>query len=184
MKPAGLYSNLKWRLLNIWFDPRKTIRKPSGDPDEDGGDSGLGSWARFKRMLARRWLGSIKMRPFSDADAEAAQASSLLNNDLSAVQELVALTTPQLAAEADPATGPVTRVNLEKLSPPPVNRVRDRSHSPHSAARASAASARPSSSGGSSGWMVEERDLRDRQEEEETSILRGIRRSLDGVVNL
>lgn len=182
IKPEGFYSRVKWRLLNIWFDPNKTVRKPAGDPDEDDGDSGLGSWARFKRMLARQWLGSIKTRPYTQAEIEAGQTSGLLETDLSAVQELVALTTQQFAAEADPATGPVTRPNLEKLSPPPVRRLRDRSRS--SAGGGSSASARPSSSGGSSGWMVEKRDMQDRSEEEERSILRGIRNSIDGVINL
>lgn len=185
IKPEGFYSSIKWRLLNLWFDPDKTVRKPSVDPDEDDGASGLGSWARLKRMLARQWLGSIKTRPYTQAEIEAGQTSGLLDTDLSAVQELVALTTPQLVAEAEPATGPVTRPNLEKLSPPPGDRLRDRSRSSHSAGRASGGSQRPSSSGGSSGWMVEERDIaEDEHEEEERSILGGIRRSIDGVINL
>ena len=54
VQPTGFYSRLRWYLLQRWFDPRRTISKPPADPDEDVGGSGLGSWARFKRTLARK----------------------------------------------------------------------------------------------------------------------------------
>lgn len=175
VRAIGAWSKLRWRLLTFWFDPRKTVRKPSADPDEDNGGSGLGSWARFKRLVARRWLNSIKAEPNPVFDAELGEEAEAQRAP--ALQELVALTSQTGGAQGEPRGHPITAANLKRLSPPP----RDSS-------RASArpdSSKRLSSSGGSSGWMVEERDVRDEVSVvDDTEVWKGVRGSIDGVVNL
>jgi len=174
IQPVGLFSKLKWRLLRNWFDPKKTLKLTLKDPDEETGDSGLGAWARFKRMLARRWLGSIRVdRRFSDTDVELGEVEG-------AVTELLAQTTPAGFVDQKKASFPVasvTMANLQKLSPP----LRGRSRSRGRGRRGS--SVRHSSSGGSSWVMVEERDLDD-ELEDAGPWQRGIRRSIDEVMGV
>lgn len=164
VQPVGFYSRVRWWFLRRWFDPRRTISKPTADPDEDVGGSGLGAWARCKRMLARRWLGSITAR----RRVSLSESEQALNEE-TALNDLVAVGTTAGAAETVPTIASVTKQNLDRLSPPaPSNRT---------------ASPRPSSSGGSSGVMVEEQDpeligvgagnARGRG---------GVRRSIDGVM--
>lgn len=181
IQPISFFDRLRWRLLQRWFDPKRTVNKPPADPDEDVGGSGLGSYARFKRMLARRWLGTIRARRRNSlGDSEA----GLGLMDASALESLVAASTPVMAAES-PEIRSVTRANLERLSPsrPGGMGARGRSNSPRSSGGLHGQ--RPSSSGGSSGVMVDERDIRESLEAIaglESPVYRGVRRSIDGIV--
>ncbi|KAK8205995.1 hypothetical protein IWZ01DRAFT_62690 [Phyllosticta capitalensis] len=59
--PRGsLLHGLKWRLVRAWFNPERTIRAQAYDPAED-----LGTVARMKRQLARRWLKELNSSPLS-----------------------------------------------------------------------------------------------------------------------
>ena len=179
VQPVGTWSSIKWRLISIWFAPSKTIRKPASDPDEDNGGSGLGGWARFKRMLAREWSSSIQFRQ-DQTDAEELGEYENLLTDMPAVGELVAAATPAFVAEGEPKTHNVTqraRASLERLSPPAI---RDRSSSPRDKS-----STRPSSSGASSGMMVEEIDVNEDKDDGgdvNTDLHSDVRRSIDGVM--
>ena len=141
------------------------------DPDDESGGSGLGSWARFKRMLARQWLRTIEVRRSSISDSEAGESQALI--ELSAVGELVAMTTPTLVAEGAPAIQNVTRANMASLSPP----LRPRSNSP----QGSGSGRRPSSGRPASGMMVEERDI-DSPEDLEQVDWTGVGRSVENVL--
>lgn len=61
IKPQSIMGRLKWRLIQSWNDPAKTIRK---GPGEDSEYDDLGAWARVKRILTRRWTN--QMRSFED----------------------------------------------------------------------------------------------------------------------
>ena len=172
VEPLGFYSRLRWWFLRHWFDPKRTIARPRSDPDEDIDASDLGAWARMKRMLARRWLGTIDARRrASISESEIALTDDPLNT-------LVAESTSAAVAETTPQVANVTAQNLARLSPPAP---RNRSASPRVSARS-----RPSSSGGSSGIMVEERDpfsdKRASRDMEPWSAHGGIRGSIDGVM--
>ena len=56
IRPQSTLDRLKWKLLTIWNDPRKTIRKDRG---ADAAYDDLGASARFKRMLTRRWTSQL-----------------------------------------------------------------------------------------------------------------------------
>ncbi|KAL9084281.1 MAG: hypothetical protein Q9159_005326 [Coniocarpon cinnabarinum] len=168
VQPIGFYSRLRWWFLRRWFDPRRTIAKPTSDPDEDVGGSGLGAWARCKRMLARKWLGTIdaRRRPSISESEEAL-------TDTVPLSDVVATSTAAGTAETVPAVARLSRQNLDRLSLPA-------SGSPRT-------SARPSSSGGSSGGlMVEERDVGERRASLDGvgvwSEHGGVRRSIDGLM--
>ena len=180
VQPVGFYSTFRWWLLRRWFDPRRTIAKPPSDPDEDVGGSGLGSWARVKRTLARRWLGTI----------DAHRRPDVSESEL-ALTEDIPLDEPAPTVEATPYVATVPRIaelskqNLEHLSPDAPS---GRNASPRSSERKrlSMASGRPSSSGGSSGMMVEERDVaetrRSSLEGAVWSAHGGVRKSIDGLM--
>ncbi|KAF2455299.1 cora-like Mg2+ transporter protein-domain-containing protein [Lineolata rhizophorae] len=76
VRPDGLASALKWRLVSFWFAPARTIAARGYDPGADH----LGVWARTKRALARRWLPHIRVLPGSAAAAAAADAMLLTHN--------------------------------------------------------------------------------------------------------
>ena len=111
---------MKWRLLSSWFAPEHTIAARGYDPAVEE----LGSWSRLKRVLAQRWLSSLSALP-SDALAAVTGAGAPVGSvtefeagqNLSAVQELLALATPIAQAEAEPTAASqwLRRVPLDRL---------------------------------------------------------------------
>ncbi|KAI9654647.1 MAG: hypothetical protein M1821_005854 [Bathelium mastoideum] len=160
VRPAGLLSSLQWRLLRAWFAPDKTIRLRPSDEDEDG-SSDLGTWARVKRRLARRWLSSIRVqRDGGAAGLEEGVVTSGSEDGLGAVTELLEVSTPVALAEAEPGAAEELRERervKHRLSPPGI-RSRIRSES--------------AGSRDSSGVMVEEKMISD-EESNETGDERG-----------
>ncbi|KAI9697527.1 MAG: hypothetical protein M1820_007793 [Bogoriella megaspora] len=101
VRPQGFVSSIQWRLLELWFAPEKTIRLRTVDQDEDG-SSDLGTWARAKRNLARRWLRSIKIRKDGSEEEGQANLQDRSSDDLGAVTELLEVATPVAMANAEP----------------------------------------------------------------------------------
>lgn len=148
VNPIGIVSRIKWRLLSYWFTPEKTIHAKTYDLDPDG-DAGLGVWAKVKRSALRKWLGEIRAEgydPLPAADLGASTAS--LSHTEGAIMELAKISTPVVVAEAEPSA--VQQAATYSLHPLGISR--QRSNSPRQSTE------RPSSRG-SSGIMVEERDV-------------------------
>lgn len=168
VKPEGLINRLKWRLLKRWFAPNKTINKrlysslmPQGETDE------LGTLDRCKRYLLLKWLPQI-LRETAGAEEDVEMGSrraSLIsssgghNDKDGVIIELAKSSTSVALADAEPA--PAQQVwaygGLQPLFP----RVPRASGS---AEKRSSSITRPGSRG-SSGIMVEERNLSDSESE-------------------
>lgn len=145
--PIGYWDGLKWNLITKWFDPEHTITAKSYDP----GDEELGWWSRVKRYLARRWLAELHSLPNTSAQIPYPQ-------DLGAIGELLAVSTPLALADADPtaASRIGKRVALERL----------RSLSP---TRSDGSPGRSGRTSPSSGVMVEEKSEDERSGDEAES---------------
>jgi hypothetical protein len=168
VEPIGFSSKLKWRLLTRWFSPEKTINKRLFSNIAGGDDTDLGAWARFKRYLLRRWLPTIQLQykpgdavPLSElADLEGENAhsapASLYHYRSHTVNELARMTTPIAIAEAEPTA--VQQMATAGLQPLGLNGKTRRTSSAPTTPRHS--DERPSSRG-SSGIMIEERQLSD-----------------------
>ncbi|KAF1832428.1 hypothetical protein BDW02DRAFT_529930 [Decorospora gaudefroyi] len=102
---VGWWAGLKWRLLTSWFGSEK-LRLTQGVAGEE-----LGSWARIKRALARRWLGDLSVMPLPSSSSSSQKTSSSsgqrfglepLDKEFGAVGELLSIATPVAIAELDP----------------------------------------------------------------------------------
>lgn len=147
--PVGWWGAVKWQLLTTWFGDDKLKLKSNDDPATEE----FGAWSRTKRYLARRWLSELTVMPVTADMLETPQHGddfhgSKLDLDLTAVGELVSIATPVAIAELQPtaASGLQKRIPVERL----------RSLSPSRSEGASSVG-RPSSEGGYSGVMVEEK---------------------------
>ena len=166
MEPDGFISSMKWRLLKRWFAPEKTINKKLySSLGPDGDDTDLGTWAKCKRYLLRRWLKEIQVKPRSDdsiALSEMAEqglstsAPASLKYEAGTITELAKMSTPIAMAEAEPMA--VQQISTLGLRPLNIQERRRRSSSVGAVERYS--EERPSSRG-SSGIMFEERNLSD-----------------------
>ena len=58
VRPRSALDRLRWKLILFWNRPEKTTRL--GSYDEDAVYDDLGTWARMKRMLTRRWTSRIR----------------------------------------------------------------------------------------------------------------------------
>lgn len=135
--------------MTSWF----SVDKLKLSSNYDSATEEFGVWSRTKRYLARRWLSELAVLPAAGL-AQASQAGDLaslqsesISKDLGAVGELLAIATPVAIAELDPtaASRLQKRIPIERL----------RSLSPTKSD--GGGSARPSSEGGNSGVMVEEK---------------------------
>ena len=166
--PDGFSSKIKWRLLKRWFAPEKTINRKLYSSLGPGGDeTELGSWARFKRYLLRRWLPEIRlMRRQSDdvATAEIAEqglstsAPASLRYQHGTITELAKVSTPVAMADGEPNA--VQQITTYGLQPHSARDQRKRSSSVGGSTPGRRSEERPSSRG-SSGIMFEERNLSD-----------------------
>ena len=157
IKPQSVADRLKWRLITSWNDPRKTIQK---GPGEDNQYDDLGAWARFKRILTRRWTNDI-------TNFEDLTVPSTLENGSSSDDEISMLTEktnvePIYAAASVPktATGIHQENRLGVLRPALMSETvpihsRTSVGGPDSAGKR-ASSKESESPGRSSGIMVEE----------------------------
>jgi hypothetical protein len=165
VEPVGFTSKLKWRLLTRWFAPDKTINKRLVSSDDD---TDLGGWARFKRYLLRRWLptihlqdkpgNAVPMSELGEQEEERTQSAppSLMHHQPDAINELARMSTPVVVAEAEPTA--VQQMATAGLRPLGVNGKSRRTSSAPTSPRQS--EDRPSSRG-SSGIMIEEKNLSD-----------------------
>ncbi|KAK4556046.1 hypothetical protein LTR86_006742 [Recurvomyces mirabilis] len=181
IEPQGLVSRLKWRLLKQWFAPEKTInKKVYSSLSPDGDDAELGSWARTKRYLLRRWLPGIRRSQIPNpgntlAMAELGRTSRTsihgTRSEPTAIHELAKSSTPLAIAEAEPsALQQISTLGLRPLS------LTERRTSVGSSigmnfgasggGRRHSSEERPSSRG-SSGIMIEERNFSDSESEAE-----------------
>ena len=166
LEPVSAADRLKWRLLKRWFAPERTVNKKlyssliGGDEETD-----LGSWARFKRYLLRRWLPTINLRhkpgdAISTAEQERPNSAPvyLVHYEAGTTTELAEMSTPVAFAGTEPtAVQQTTTYGLQ-----PMELQGRRTSSLPNTPRLS--EDRPSSRG-SSGVMVEERDLSDLESE-------------------
>nr|POE93566.1 hypothetical protein CFP56_19578 [Quercus suber] len=164
--PSGRLNRLKWRLLKRWFSPEKTIDKRLYSSLDLGGDtSDLGAWATFKRYLLRHWLPDIQNDhpyPEDDGVAQAEMGNSRISmqstvQTAGSIGQLAKMSTPIAVADAEP--GAIQQISLYGLRPLDSTVRRMSSGSRHS-------DDRPSSRG-SSGVMIEERNLSDSETDAE-----------------
>ncbi|KAF1963386.1 hypothetical protein CC80DRAFT_521428 [Byssothecium circinans] len=149
--PVGWWADLKWQLLQRWYNPDRTLAT-RGSGSFGPGDEELGIYSRVKRNLARRWLSDLPVMPMTSSQADLMAETPIAAHSMGAVAELVNLATPVAAADGDPtAASRIRRRNLlgkfRSLSPAGSER------RPNSASRESS-DGRPGS-----GVMVEEKGL-------------------------
>ncbi|KXT17840.1 hypothetical protein AC579_5356 [Pseudocercospora musae] len=149
-QPESLIDRFKWRLLRRWFSPDRTIDKrlySTLAPEDAAGE--LGVWAGFKRWMLRRWLGQLELSRQPDEIAlEEGIGSSSEEIDVDTISQLAKISTPTFVADAEPtAVAPMSTYGLRPLS---ARR--------HAIVRMSEDR---SSSRGSSGIMIEERNMSD-----------------------
>ncbi|KAK3709938.1 hypothetical protein LTR37_010557 [Vermiconidia calcicola] len=162
LEPVSAADRLKWRLLKRWFAPERTVNKKlyssliGGDEETD-----LGSWARFKRYLLKRWLPTIQLR-HKPGDAiiitEQDRPHSANHYEAGTITYLAEPSTAVAFADTEPTA--VQQFPTYELQP--MDLQGRRTDSLPNAPRLS--EDRPSSRG-SSGIMVEERDLSDMESE-------------------
>ena len=138
----------------MWFAPEKTIRLRPSDEDEDG-SSDLGTWARVKRVLARRWLSNLRTAGGGGPGLEKGVVMGDSDDDLGAVTELLEFATPVAMAETEPRA---------------VEEMRDREGAGHRLSPSGVRGRIRSTSAGSrdsSGVMVEEKGTSDDEIDED-----------------
>lgn len=153
VEPQGFRDRIKWQLIKRWFAPEKTINKrlySALAPDDQRSE--LGAWAAIKQQLLFRWLGEIRVSQKQIDVIDIAEAggssSSEAHYEMETINELAKHSTPLAVAEAEPtAVAPMSTFGLRPLTP------EERRQSLTSEGRPS--------SRGSSGMMIEERNLSD-----------------------
>ena len=166
IEPVDFSSRFKWRLLKRWFSPEKTVdKKLYSSLDEEE----FGVWARTKKYLLKRWLPTIRVRRRQDDAIDlagmeeqglASSAPASLRYHPGTINELAKLSTPVAMAEAEPTA--VQQISTLGLRPLSLTERRPSSAGSERGRRRSSGE-RPSSRG-SSGVMIEERNLSDTEE--------------------
>jgi hypothetical protein len=169
---AGTFGSMKWHLVTRWFGSEKLQKKGAYNPAVDE----FGSWSRIKQNLVRRWLPELRIAvadalpQSSKPDDERLESVATLGKDLGAIGELMSIATPVALAEIEPAAASrlqrrIPAARLKSLSPTRSDR---------------SGSGRPSSDGGASGVMVDEKGLsedeRSGEEEREREVERVLQR--------
>lgn len=148
IRPHGLLSSLKWRLLKRWFAPEYTLVESS---TEHGLDQ-LGVWSRVKQYLVRRWLEEIHTGSESALMAELGVNQSYQEDG--ALTELVHFAQPVAAADGQPSVARLPTPPFSSGRPPRQQHV---------------GLERPESRGSSGGVMVEEQTSSENIDREEQS---------------
>ena len=99
IRPQGMMGRLKWNLILYWNQPEKTIRS-GADPDSD--DDDLGTIARCKRMLTRRWTSQLRGTAPVGVSSSALEEGNgddlgVISDGVSGITELLALPATQNA---------------------------------------------------------------------------------------
>ncbi|KAK4548977.1 hypothetical protein LTR36_008750 [Oleoguttula mirabilis] len=164
IEPTGMVNRMKWRLLKSWFAPERTINKKLySSLTPEGSDVELGAWARTKRYFLMQWLPQILAeRHGGDAVALAEIGSSraslfTLQPEPAAINELMQMSTPLAMANAEPTA--IRQISTYGLRPLGLTERRASGGTPKQSIEE-----RPSSRG-SSGIMIEERNLSDSESE-------------------
>lgn len=162
--PTGFWNKMKWRLINYWFDPSRTVAaKSPSDVDE------MGIWAKIKRRITTRWLKQLNiLEGLSLTAAERGEAD--VNGDFGPVAELLAVSTPVAMADGDPAAA--LRLGSPQFRRILPTRSRARSSRSSSPRQSGDALQRPTSAG--SGPMVDE----EKSSDDDSSDREGRRRSV------
>ena len=158
IKPQSTLGRLKWQLIISWNNPGKTIRK---NPGEDSEYDDLGAWARFKRILTRRWTSEITK--FEDLSSSSTLENGAVSGDEISVMTEKANGETMYASTSAPASTTVVHQEENRLGVPlsmPASQSIP-ARSKLAASRPNSAGKRPSSNGSgspgrSSGIMVEE----------------------------
>ena len=148
---AGTLGLVKWHLVTRWFGSEKLQKKGTYNAAVDE----FGSWSRIKQSLVRRWLPELRIAvadtlpQSSSPDEERLESVATIGKDLGAIGELMSIATPVALAEIEPAAASrlqrrIPAARLKSLSPTRSDR---------------SGSGRPSSDGGASGVMVDEKGL-------------------------
>ena len=169
VQPTGAVNRAKWRLLKYWFARERTIdKKLYSSLVPEGDDAELGTWPRCKRYLLVRWLPQILAEGAPvDTVAMAEMGSSrpsmqTVHSEPAAINKLAKISTPVAMADAEPMA--VQQISTYGLRPLSLTERRTSSGTPrHSEDRPS--------SRGSSGLMIEERNLSDSESEAEEGAL-------------
>ncbi|KAL9603692.1 MAG: hypothetical protein Q9219_001011 [cf. Caloplaca sp. 3 TL-2023] len=98
IRPQGMMGRIKWNLILYWNRPDKTVRSGAPDPDSDQDD--LGTWARCKRTLTRRW--TSQLRPTASVGVSSSSLEEGSGDDLGVISDGLSGVTELLAL---PATG-------------------------------------------------------------------------------
>ncbi|KAK5114447.1 hypothetical protein LTR62_002382 [Meristemomyces frigidus] len=179
IEPQDFLNRLKWRLLKQWFAPSRTINKKNYNSLSLDGDQAddLGTWARCKRYLLRRWLPSIQRSQLrvntnilAMAELGIAERRSSIHSSRSgpvaAIQQLAKTSTPVVPPAGAEPSSPIQQIsNSVGLRPLSLHK-RRMSSSTSRFVRGRSESERPSSRG-SSGIMIEERNFSDSGSERE-----------------
>ncbi|KAG8529371.1 uncharacterized protein KY384_006007 [Bacidia gigantensis] len=82
IKPQSRLDRLKWRLITLWNDPDKTIRKTPGD---DTAYDDLGTVQRLKRFLTSRW--TKELQSFEDVSSSTTILEAGISTDDNSIVE-------------------------------------------------------------------------------------------------
>jgi hypothetical protein len=149
----GAFSLIKWRLVRRWFGSEKLQKRGEYNPAINE----FGAWSRIKECLVRRWLPQMSIvtaetlprtnMPNDEPNDEQLEEVAVIAKDLGAIGELMSIATPVALAEIEPTAASrlqrrIPQERLKSLSP-----------------TRSDGSGRPSSDGGMSGVMVDERGV-------------------------
>lgn len=159
--PKGFWSKTKWKLINYWFDPSKTVlaRSPS-DIDE------MGIWARIKRRVTRRWLEELNIHEGSSLTA-AERGEAEVAGDFGTVTELLTVSTPVAVADAEPAAAVALGLpQFRRILPTRSRAAPRRSHS-SSPRQSGDVTQRPPSATGSGPMVDEEKSSDDESSDRE-----------------
>lgn len=160
LNPTGPLDRLKWRLILFWNQPQKTIRIGTASSANDAEFDDLGTWARCKRVLTRRWTYEILSSnrftvttPSPDALEDAADSTELLESAIGQATDV--LIRPVIGDHAENGDLPAGTQRLDlpsglSTAPRVIERGRD------SGSAGGRPSSQGSSKGGNSGVMVEE----------------------------
>ncbi|KAF2134360.1 hypothetical protein P153DRAFT_362127 [Dothidotthia symphoricarpi CBS 119687] len=169
--PVGWWGSLKWRLIKSWFNADRLLLTPGYDPAVEE----FGALSRVKRALVRRWLPELAVMPAPAVVQQNQQQPSLesvMNTDLGAVGNLLAIATPVAIAEFEPSAAKILQKRM------PVERLR--SLSPARSEGSGSGKARASSDAGMEGVMVEEKGT---SEDEKSGDERPQRLGVPGLAN-
>lgn len=156
--PTGPLDRLKWRLVLFWNQPQKTIRIGAPSSVNDAQFDDLGTWARCKRVLTRRWTYQIRSSnrftlttPSPDALEGAADTTELLGSAIEQATDV--LTLPIMGKHAENGDLPTgtQRVGSPSGLSTALRVIEAGRHSAEGRP-----SSQGSSKGGTSGVMVEE----------------------------